>query len=926
MDRATNEPLLNNEARSLSINSGSQTTRSYPITQAGSVEVSRTSPSYPSTEPPSGEVSRKSASHSIPQTASCEAKGLPAHEDEDQTGSIGADIVPPPAELKNPVGRSVTFGFGFGSTHTSRQSLREDQKMFNQKGTLPTDLKKELKEYEALDYTLVESDVQRAKLFDRSRDELESESARVNRLRWSLTFVIAIFTALTAVLLTWCTQKILHYKLSLAQHWIDKQKRGDIIPGAAFMITAGLCTGMLAFGGLFVLIEPVAAGSGIPEIKSLLNGVMVKRSMRIKTLFAKAGGIVMAVGSGLPVGKEGPMIHTGAIMGAGLSQGKSSTFGFDTRWSKFMEFRNDKEKRDFIACGAAAGVAAAFGAPLAGVMFCLEEGTSWWHPDLTWRTLFSAMTSGFVTNVFLSGIKGESNSWGMLSRSGLLAFGGEDGSNPWKYTAWEIPGFVLIGCLGGLIGAGFNHVNKLITIRRQRHCHRPWQRYLEVILVGLLMASLSIGIPALSDQRFCRSVENGDGCPSRDSVKEYTVRLYCDEGEYSVLGSVWFNSPENAIRFLFYEPSSDDIASKCNIPAPALVLFFVPYLLMACVTYGTAVPSGMFVPLILSGAALGRLCGYLLGMFQYSLGIQVAGHGAYALVGSAAMLGGVTRMTISLTLIIIETTGVVQFGLPIFLTALAARMIGHLFNEGLYDIHMELRHVPFLIWDPPTWFQQLRACEVMSFDPTCMDVRLKAGEALTILQMCSHNGFPVVQTKGGVRRLRGFILRKHACALLSKRLRQRVLVSPHTGKSRGAEIQWDDLQRPYPHYPDADKIVLTEEESRCILDLKPYCNPVPHVVPSNATVWHVYQLFRQLGLRHLCVVDSKGDCVGVITRQDLTIEHCSQCLDIGSTRPSLRTWRPLPEHQRQRHYSDARASLMNHEETKWTLPRWLSSQ
>ena len=58
------------------------------------------------------------------------------------------------------------------------------------------------------------------------------------------------------------------------------------------------------------------------------------------------------------------MIHAGSIVGAAMSQGKTITFGFDTSWTKFQDLRNDRSKRDFVTFGAAAGVAAAFQAPI----------------------------------------------------------------------------------------------------------------------------------------------------------------------------------------------------------------------------------------------------------------------------------------------------------------------------------------------------------------------------------------------------------------------------------------------------------------------------------------------------------------------------------------------------------------------------------
>lgn len=85
---------------------------------------------------------------------------------------------------------------------------------------------------------------------------------------------------------------------------------------------------------LVTYIEPIAAGSGIPQVKCYLNGVKVPRIVRLKTLFVKAIGVITSVLGGLAGGKEGPMIHSGAVIAAGISQGKSSTFNRDFKMLK----------------------------------------------------------------------------------------------------------------------------------------------------------------------------------------------------------------------------------------------------------------------------------------------------------------------------------------------------------------------------------------------------------------------------------------------------------------------------------------------------------------------------------------------------------------------------------------------------------------
>ena len=200
--------------------------------------------------------------------------------------------------------------------------------------------------------------------------------------------------------------------------------------------------------------------SGIPQIKCYLNGVKIPEVVRLKTLIAKSVGIVCSVVGGLAAGKEGPMVHAGAVVAAGISQGKSSALKLD--FGFFNYFRNDNEKRDFVSGGAAAGVSAAFGAPVGGVLFSLEEGASFWNQALVWRIFFSSMTSYFVLNMVLSWFHGHP---GDLSYSGLVNFGRFANTS---FQLVEIPLYMVMGVIGGLLGALFVAMNKKLTIFRMK--------------------------------------------------------------------------------------------------------------------------------------------------------------------------------------------------------------------------------------------------------------------------------------------------------------------------------------------------------------------------------------------------------------------------------------------------------------------------
>ena len=409
-----------------------------------------------------------------------------------------------------------------------------------------------------------------------------------------------------------------------------------------------------------VYIEPVSAGSGIPEVKCYLNGIDLPRVGEIKTLVCKVLGVICSVSAGLPVGKEGPMVHSGAVTASVVSSGKT---------------RNDKERRDLVACGAAAGVCTAFSAPVGGILFSLEEGASYWGQSLTWRTFYCSMIA--LSTLYVLNTIG--SAFGKVGFNKLFSFGNFifEGAET-SFAIFELALFVAIGIIGGLIGAIFNNTNERITKWRMKHInHTKKRRIYEVMAISVLVSIVSFMMPLLFGR--CHPLPEED-VRTAANVDELVAFLCKGGEEYNDIASLMFTEAGVAIRQLFH------LHSHAFRPG-ALFIFFGSYISLAVVVYGIGVPSGLFVPSLLSGAAFGRLFGNL--AVQYFP--HLAFSNTYALIGAAAVLGGMARMTISLTVILLECTGNEQFVLPLMLTLMTARITGSLFNEDLYHIHIHMK-------------------------------------------------------------------------------------------------------------------------------------------------------------------------------------------------------------------------------------------
>ncbi|XP_063917267.1 H(+)/Cl(-) exchange transporter 7 [Zophobas morio] len=692
--------------------------------------------------------------------------------------------------------------------------------------------------YESLDYDTCENYL----LLDEERKKGYRFIIKKNLARWFIFLLIGVITALIACAIDISIEELSQLKYASLSDYVDEYVIEGRLHIPYFLWVLFNVVPVLIGSALVAYVEPIAAGSGIPQVKCYLNGVKIPQVVRIKTLFVKSVGVVCSVVGGLAGGKEGPMIHSGAVVAAGISQGKSTTFRRDFKILKY--FREDHEKRDFVSGGAAAGVAAAFGAPVGGVLFSLEEGTSFWNQSLTWRTFFASVISTFTLNVVLSAYHGVP---GDLSYPGLLNLGKFEN---FSYQVYELPIFLLMGAFGGLLGALWNHINYRLSVFRMRYIKQKWLKVVEACMVAAVSATAGFLM------MFCLN----DCKPLGQDPTKYPTQLYCQDGQYNVLASIWFQTPEASVRSLFHDPPNTHNATS-------LFAFVVIYFLLACWTFGLATSNGLFIPSLLTGAAWGRLIS--VGLYKIVPDQVLIHPGKYALIGAAAQLGGVVRMTISLTVIIMETTGNISFALPLIITLIAAKWTGDFFNEGIYDTHIQLSGVPLLPWEPPPLVHNIYASEVMSHPVVTLKCVENVGHIVELLKLTTYNGFPVVDppltdqsevTTYG--RIRGLVLRSQLIVILKKKI-----------FNENSDM-WDDInveifRDEYPRYPTIEQVYVSEIEKTYSIDLRPFMNPSPYSVLHSASLPRMFRLFRALGLRHLPIVNDTNEVIGMVTRKDL---------------------------------------------------------
>lgn len=252
---------------------------------------------------------------------------------------------------------------------------------------------------------------------------------------------------------------------------------------------------------------------------------------------------------------------------------------------------------------------------------------------------------------------------------------------------------------------------------------------------------------------------------------------------------------------------------------------------------------------MVAGACYGRLVGRLFSS------ISQLDTGLFALLGAASFLGGTMRMTVSLCVILLELTNDLLLLPLVMLVLLVSKTVADIFNKGVYDQIVKLKGLPYMEAHAEPYMKHLMARDVVSGPLITFSRIEKVGTIMHALRFTGHNGFPVIEEPPFVEspELCGLVLRSHLVVLLKGRnfSMDRIPCEEEILKKYG---MLDFAKAGSGKGPKVEDLDINDEEMEMYVDLYPITNASPYTVVETMSLAKASILFRQIGLRHMCLV------------------------------------------------------------------------
>jgi CIC family chloride channel protein len=477
--------------------------------------------------------------------------------------------------------------------------------------------------------------------------------------------IVGILTGVGAVI----TQYLIRGVAWVGYQWFPSVTSGL---GKAYIIL------IPAIGGLFagILIynwAREAKGHGVPEV---MEAVAIKGG-RIRPIVAviKSVASAITIGSGGSAGREGPMVQIGSAIGSTLGQ--------------LLDLSSERTS-NLVACGAAAGIAAAFNAPIAGVIFALE-------------IILGRFSVRYFSSVVVSAVA--------ASVIGRVAFGDSPAFDiPVAYgvnSLWEFLFYPVLGLLAAVVGVLFTRT--LYWTEDFFDDIKFLPEWFKPAVGGALLGLLAFGYPLI---RLAQPV-------------------------------TWDTVPQ--IYNVGYEIIESALSNQLLFGAAFILL--IAKMLATNLTLGSGGSGGVFAPSLFMGAMLGAA--FELGVNSIFPGVA-APQGAYALVGMAAVFAAAAHAPITAVIILFELTGDYHIILPLMLTVVVATLVSQwmLHGESIYTLKLTRRGIRLQRGRDRDVLQGVTVEEAMSrhIDPIFADTTLE--DLAGIFASTHHHGLMILDADG----------------------------------------------------------------------------------------------------------------------------------------------------------------------------------
>ncbi len=482
--------------------------------------------------------------------------------------------------------------------------------------------------------------------------------------------LVLIATALVVGLLTGLGAVGFRYLIKGVE-WVGYTWVPQIAPGLgkSYVVLVPAIGGLIV-GPLIYFFAREAKGHGVPEVME----AVALRGGRIRPMVAliKSLASSLSIGSGGSVGREGPIVQIGSALGSSIGQALRLS---------------DNRVRNLVGCGAAAGIAATFNAPIAGVIFALE-------------IILGEFNVRYFSSVVISSV--------VASVIGQAVFGTEPAfSIPAQYhinSVWEFAFYPFLGVLAALVGVAF--VRVLYWSEDQFEKWKSIPEWVQPAIGGILLGGVALAYPLLT-------------------------------------GITWDRMPQ--IYNVGYEVIEGALANELTLVVVLVLL--VLKLLATALTLGSGGSGGVFAPSLFMGAMLGTAFGWLVNQLFPGL---PAPPGAYALVGMAAVFSAGAHAPMTAVIILFELTGDYRIILPLMLTVVIATMLAQfmLKGESIYTLKLTRRGVRIQRGRDVDVLQGVTVGEVMTKRVDTVPQDMTLTELAEYFKNTHHHGSPVLDSDG----------------------------------------------------------------------------------------------------------------------------------------------------------------------------------